>query len=380
MKNHYIQSLVLLFLFQYVTLASNQYILADLGQGSAFSINNSGQIVGSSNGRALLFDSTGAGSNIDLGPGAAWAINDNGRIVGNTGTYGNEDAVVFNSWGGIERVLESSVVLSAINNNDQIVGTAFPKYVEGSGRKKAYYLNPVSGYPNYTKTYMCNGLANSINDSAEVVGCTYWESTPSGPFDPIEHDWKAVIFDTTGNRMHTYLSTLPGNEESIAKGINEDGKIIGYAFNYVNNDIYSPYEDIQAVLFDETGSGSNTALGFLDGYVNSSATAINGAGEIVGCCFNDYNYELEFNPYSRATMFVPDGVNIDLNTMLSNPLPGWTLTEALAINDNGWIVGRMWNTSFEVHAFLLKPVPEPTTLSFLLFGALGIIKNRRKST
>jgi probable HAF family extracellular repeat protein len=73
------------------------YQLIDLGTlgGSlsyAYSINDSGQIVGSSGGRACLFDPTGQGNNIDLNtlidPSSGWtlihaySINNNGWVVG----------------------------------------------------------------------------------------------------------------------------------------------------------------------------------------------------------------------------------------------------------------------------------------------------------
>jgi uncharacterized membrane protein len=187
-------------------------------------------------------------------------------------------------------------------------------------------------------------------------------------------DREAVIFDTTGGGDHIYLGYLPNREESIAEAINNNNKIVGYAFNYIDGgSVYPSDEDIAAVLFDETGGGQNLYLGGLAGFENSKALAINDYDQIVGSCFG-----LNTNPLNmRATLFYAEGSNVDLNTVLVNPIEGWTLSEAVAINDDGWIVGSMYNTSFNQHAFLLKPVPEPATLSFMIIGFWAAANRRR---
>ena len=60
----------------------------------------------------------------------------------------------------------------------------------------------------------------------------------------------------------------------------------------------------------------------------------------------------------------------DLNNLIA-PSSGWTLTDATAINDDGWIVCDGTNG----HTFLLTPVPvpEPSTLVLLAIGALGFL-------
>jgi uncharacterized membrane protein len=376
MKKCYLQGIVLLIVCQSAS-ATIQYTLVDLGPGGAISINNQGQIVGNANGHAVIFDSTGGYDNIDLGEGVARGINDNGRIVGNMGTYGNEEAVVFNPLGGYERILDNNVIVTGVNNSDQIVGIIQSYLIDNSPR--AYFLDPVFGYPNYTKIDMERGGANSINNSGKVVGYKYSSSRPSDPFAPVEEDWEAVIFDTTGSRAHVYLGSLPGRDESEAAAINNSDKIVGCAFNYIegSGSVYPHDEDIVAVLFDETGDGKNVSLGGLTGFDNSKALAINDSGQIVGFCFNGESR----SPVSMtAALFLADGPNIDLNSVLLNPIQGWTLDYAAAVNNDGWIVGSMFDESHQYRSFLLKPVPEPATLSFLLVGALAILKRRKKFT
>ncbi len=67
---------------------NGQNVDLGLSQSGANSINDHGQIVGYSVGdgyRAVLFDPTGQGNNIDLGPGIAWSINNSGQVVGGIG-------------------------------------------------------------------------------------------------------------------------------------------------------------------------------------------------------------------------------------------------------------------------------------------------------
>jgi hypothetical protein len=75
----------------------------------------------------------------------------------------------------------------------------------------------------------------------------------------------------------------------------------------------------------------------------------------------------------------------DLNNFLgTNEVgAGWLLERAVAINDNGWIVGNAMNLHTGVeHAFLLTPVPEPETYALFMsgLGLMGFIARRRKNS
>ncbi len=105
-------------------------------------------------------------------------------------------------------------------------------------------------------------------------------------------------------------------------------------------------------------------LGTLGG-TDSYAYSINDKGQIVGSSLAADNTQ-------RAFITGKDGL-IDLNTLI-NPLSGWTLLEANAINNNGQIVGYgIFNG--QGRGFILSTVsavPEPETYLMLMLG-LGVV-------
>ena len=71
----------------------------------------------------------------------------------------------------------------------------------------------------------------------------------------------------------------------------------------------------------------------------------------------------------------------DINSLIS-PNSGWTLGAAYAINDSGQIVGTGTNPNGKSDAFLLTPIPEPSTLALLGISVIGLLactwRRRRK--
>jgi uncharacterized membrane protein len=322
--------------------AEIQYNVIDLGMGTAWSINNNGQVVGDSPWGATLFDTTGGGNNITLGSGGAWSINNSGQIVGYSiaGSY-LYHATLFDSTGhgnniDLTPLATYSTYARGINSNGQIVGE--DSGYSGSG---AMLFDPTG---NGINLYLGMGAAHSINDNGQIVG----------------HSDNATLYDITGNQNNIDLGTL-GGYYGIARSINNDDKIVGIA-------CLPGYGDQQrhATLFDPTGGGNNIDLGTL-GYANSDALSINNRGEIVGCVGSS-------TPNMRATLFDPtgNGKNINLNTVI-DPTCGWILQEVKCINDNGWIVGLGINPDGYGHAFLLTP--EPTVIpapGALVLGSIGV--------
>lgn len=172
------------------------------------------------------------------------------------------------------------------------------------------------------------------------------------------------------------LGTL-GGQESSASAINDAGQIVGEA--QASNGIY------KAFLY---ANGTMYNLGSL-GNADSESVAhdINSYGHIVGSS--------ELGPDDgwarRAFLYTGtpgvDGQMINLDAWLDevNPVEGakWVLTEAYGINDSGLIVGygSYYNgVSWATRAFLLDAstiIPEPSSLLLVLAGAVGLMRRRR---
>lgn len=65
-----------------------------------------------------------------------------------------------------------------------------------------------------------------------------------------------------------------------------------------------------------------------------------------------------------------------------DPISGWTPSNAYDINDSGQIVGEGVSPSGETHAFLLTPVPTPSSFAALigmgLMGMVAVVRRRKK--
>ncbi|MGA2093712.1 MAG: DUF3466 family protein [Sedimentisphaerales bacterium] len=334
--------------------------LIDLGLGLAHSINNNGQIIGSTKmdgtGYPILFDPTGGKANINISPiisgtrqtGVAYSINNNGQIVGYISTsVTSTSAYLFDSTGsGGGTNLGDGSSAAAINDNGWIVG--YGSHALRFRPLPAVDLGTLGGY---------GSSAYAVNDNGRIVGWAYNKS----------QIYQACLFDSIAGGVNKNLGTISGFSESMAESINNLNQIVGCAFNISPN----PSNIMSAVLFNSASGGANINLGALDDYYNHSiARSINDNGQIVGDAF--YGPDMVNFP-CRAVLFDPTGQgnNTDLNTLIDS---SWTLRHAYGINNNGWIVGEMTNGS-DTHAFLLTP--EPASVLLFAFGGVTILRKRR---
>lgn len=322
--------------------------LGSLGGGYtnsvAHDINSFGQIVGSSYRKdgsgylATLWNGT-TGTKLDPLIGysisSAQAINGAGQIVGTSQSPGSSATL----WDTITIDLggTNSAGMS-VNDSGTVVGN---KTVTTPG-STTYHATLWSGTVMTLLGEFGGALyssASDINATGQVVGfsnvaskgtrATLWES--GVPID---------------------LGTL-GGTESVANAINNLGQIAGYATTDGDSAMHAAFWT----------RGNIVDLGALPGSSISEAFNLNGLGQAVGYSITPGGV--------HATVWT-GGTISDLNSEVV--APGWTLLQANAINDRGWIVGNAENYSTkQVTAFLLIPVPEPTSLILSLSGLGAIV-------
>ena len=321
----------------------------------ATDINASGQIVGFGHTSDGYIHGTiwNNGVVTDLGtldPGgtsAAFGINASGQVVGGStfgvssgpNASGQPHTVIWNNgvatdisagpYGGIYswgRGLNASgqiIGVSTSSSNSNLLSAA----TWNNGLYSS--LVPLgSEYTTYSSTY-------GINASGQIVGGVI---SVNGNTQP-----QATIWN---NGVATVLG------DGVAFGINDSGQVVGTS-------------NSRATIWN---NGVATVLG--DGV----ASDINNSGQVVG-----------FHFFGNRAMLWSNGVAVDLNSMLdaSSANAGWVLESAIAINDNGWIVGQASNSLLGIssQAFVLAAVPESDTSAMLLMGAglMGFMARRRKN-
>ncbi len=165
-------------------------------------------------------------------------------------------------------------------------------------------------------------IAYAINASGQVTG---WAETPSG-------EGHAFLYDRTTMRDLGTLGAYP----SLGAAINASGQVAG--FSYPPGSWYA-----HAFLYDGTTMRDLGSLG--GGW--SGGYAINASGQVVGD---------SYTPSVCCHPFLYDGTATrDLNDLLDTSGAGWTLWQAVDINDAGQIAANASHPNGDTHAVLLTP-------------------------
>ncbi|SFH59390.1 probable extracellular repeat, HAF family, partial [Nitrosospira sp. Nsp14] len=377
--------------------AAPLYVFTDLGSGTgmrseAYSINNSGQVVGVSwsnssqdNPRPMLWYN---GTTTDLNAadgllGGAYGINDSGSIAGYQIDGQASEAVIWNETTKtifpVRNNFSSHSDAMGINNLGDIVGSSFgaqpddPMQVPPNIMSAALWSNGVfTDLQAFQGAYFLS-LAYRINDSQQVVG---FSVIPTPGSTNNESSLRATLWDhgavvDLGAQGGGFLGgSING---SIAADINNSGHIVGTSLIASGWD--GPTEQ-RATLWVGT---TIIDLGTWGGR-ESASYAINDVGQIVGFS------------WGVGPILYENGIAINLNTLFDSAALGteWTLIPN-DINDNGAIVGRAYNTiTGQLHAFLLTPEPvqpaeivavsAPETYTLVLLGAVILAFNRSRRT
>lgn len=303
----------------------------------------------------------------------AYGINDSVQVVGQSNYNYNYNSYGF-IWqnGSITNLGEMSsgghTYARDINGAGQVVGSS--PYSTGGGGYGGFL------WQNGSMTHLVGqGFwteANAINNKSQAVG----NSMAYNRLDSYGHLWDG------GTR--TDLGSL-GGHFTFAEGVNDQTQVVGwsmasdgnyYAFIWQNGAMVPISTDIGSKAYDINNSGkavgvSNSgAFLWVNGLTQSiggpgsGAYAINEKGEIVG--WSDGN-----------AVVWKDGQMIDLNTLIPSD-SGWVLAEATGINNNGYIIGNGFVTGDDqLHAFMISPVPEPSSLLLLMSGLFGLLGIKR---
>lgn len=316
---------------------------------SGYTISSSGRVPGysyniSSNSRATVWSGASATDLGTLGGTTSLAngINDAGKVVGWASTPGDVSTRA-TVWTGTSATALGTLggnfsVARAINNAGQIAG-----YSNLPGQDQSWRAVIWNGT---TPTDLGDGYAMAINNAGQVVGF---------------NGGSAVLWNGT---IPTDLGA------GAAYGINNLGQVVG-----VTPDIYYP----NAAIWNGT---TMTLLPNLGGSY-SGAWSIHDNGRVVGyssTAGDPFPNSTTGNLFQHATVW--NGTTAtDLNTRVD--APGWTLWDALAINPAGQIAGSAYNSSGELHAYLLTPTAVPLPAALPLFatglGVLALLARRRRN-
>jgi len=332
--------------------AATPYVLTELptlpgGYGSrAYGINELGHVVGEAQTATGLWHAffwTPEGGMIDLGArridqdeSMARTITDNGMVVGYSHSgHGYHHAFVWENGTRTDLVRDGDVYTAAYgaNSSGLVVGGGGGVYT-GNG-----WLWQEGTWTDLGNLGGTDSEALAINDGGDIVG---WARNQDNQMHAFLH---------TGGVMND-LGALPAGSLSVANAVNESAQIVGYS-------TYSGYGH-HAFIWE---SGTWTDLGTFGG-TDCEALGINDSGDVVGSAQTTLG--------ATHAFLWRNGVKIDLNSA-TLPYADWTeLTVASAVNNSGQIVG--WGTANgQISAFVLTPIPEPSTLLLVALGAVGLL-------
>ncbi|MDQ6764875.1 MAG: dockerin type I domain-containing protein [Verrucomicrobiota bacterium] len=318
----------------------------DVSESVARSVNDFGQVIGRefdatySVVRGLSWSNAGTPMQLINGEfGSAYGVNNNGQIIGDGGE--SLDHAVYWASSSSPGVYLSSPDPAlntnglAINASGQMVGNVFND--TASYARGLFWSSPSSspvtlaGLPAavnnaFNARHVLNDagqmVGEAFNDAGTIDTAVYWASSTSAPID---------------------LGTLGGEFiYSTAQGINNSGRIVGFSFGNGSS---------ERGVFWANSSSSPLALPPLSAQLGEAvANAINDAGQIVGRAHNSDS------TIERAVLWPnSSSAPTDLNTVIPPGL-GIVLARGVAISNSGAIVGDA-AVAGHTRGFVLQPLP-----------------------
>jgi probable HAF family extracellular repeat protein len=265
--------------------------------------------------------------------GTAYAINNSGQVVGNLGP---SNVASLYSNGTVQLLgLSAGAAAYGINDTGQITGeTSFTNNSNGYPSAFLYGNGPTTNIGNLCcnapgSTGGSNGYA--INASGQVTGVGIYSNWPTGT-----PAGSAFAFLYSNGAM-TNLGTL-GGMASFGQGISNNGLVTGSSLT-AGNAAWHAYLYSRGAMRD---------LGTLAGDDASYGQGVNDSGDVVGVSVTGNSSVFRAFLYTNGQM-------LDLNTLVtSSPLAkDVTLFEAYAINNSGAIVAGGYNPTAGTDAYYL---------------------------
>jgi probable HAF family extracellular repeat protein len=267
---------------------------------------------------------------LGLSEGEAHAISDAGQIVGwSVNSFENQRAFIWQ-----DGVMQDLGTLTGsgnsqaldINEFDQVVG-----WSDSFGGTPHAFRVQIPSVLEDLGTLVVGGAFESqafgINNNNQVVGRSDSSMAAAIP--------SAFIVD--GFSPMANLGIFANGDFSEARDISDASEIVGFASIGTGGPNHAFLKDAEGPLQD---------LGTLGGD-NSSAFAVNNAGQVVG------ESEIASGSAETHAFLYEDGKILDLNDLIPMDT-GWELVGASDINKLGQIVG--WGlVNGATHAFLLEP-------------------------
>jgi probable HAF family extracellular repeat protein len=346
MKSHLAGLLIVALMASAVSPGAQSYSITDLGAVSGqkvskgYGLNNLGQAAGSSSNPsgaiATLFSN---GKAINLGTlepldvAIATALNGIGQVVGYepfSSSPGNTFHAFLWSNGSMIDIHSASLfpggtIAEGINRSGVVVGqgqltsSSFHAFLYGNGHM--IDIGPPGAY---------QASAYAINDAGQVAGDSYVTGGVQTGF-------------LYANGKVTSLGVPSGAAATSAVAINSAGQIAGA--------IYLSAGGSHAALYR---NGVWTDLGGIPGAAGTHATGINTALQVVGIAVFPVTSYHPYKPGKHVGFITLNGNLVDLNKLI--PLnTGFTITDAVGINDSGQILCDATNASGYEHAVMLTP-------------------------
>jgi probable HAF family extracellular repeat protein len=312
---------------------------SEIGRGTltySKALNDAGQEAGASSSPtadvATLFGSGGdtnintLNASVSLGN----AINDSGQVAGEESST-SDTCSCFHAFlysNGVMKNIEDTSIFPngsqayGINKSGQVVGAGFPTgagypfhaFLYSAG--KMTDLNPFNGY---------QSIARSINDSGEIIGSSTGDNTKANP--------ESSTWLYANGKITSLSSTNNGYF------INNNGQIAGEN-SAGDGTVYA--------------NGVWTDLGKFPGSTYTIALGVNDNGIAVGIAFFPVQSYHPFRPGKHVGVLFTSNGPIDLTTLLPSN-SGFTVTDAVAINDAGQIAADAKTSTGQQHAVLLTP-------------------------